>query len=156
MKPSELFNREPVKIEYPFEEEIIYSLEPLVGCYYNHIPEFPLSTHDIKGFKKSDRIRIDYYKDHNYDVRRIWRLCSVLFDNEYVMIIQNAGREGDDYSERFIVDKTAYDNMIEHLCCISVLNTEDESSKCCVDIDKDIPSLDNFYGDSLDNKSERW
>lgn len=156
MKPSELFKREPVKIDYPFEDETIFSLDPLVGCYYNHIPEFALHISDIKNFKKSDRIRIDYYKDHSYDTRRIWRLCSVLFDNEYVMIIQNAGREGDDYFARFIVDKNAYDNMIEHLYHISVIKTEDDSSKCCVDIDENIPSLDNFYGDSLDNHSERW
>jgi hypothetical protein len=113
---------------------------------YDHVPELRGELPDTDPTKS---IEIRYYKDFHFDLRRNWTLASVWFKDKPVMIIQNAGREGDDHAKRFIVDSTAYQDMIIHLnsLCRPYMY---ESQDAVVDPEVDIPNLTNFYGNELD------
>ena len=70
------------------------------------------------------------------------------------MIIQNAGREGDDHSERFITHMGIYELAIAYLRSICTISF-DESTKRIVSALDDIPNLTKFYGDELGGYFER-
>lgn len=142
MRPSELYQRTPERVDS--------DLSVLFGCYFNHMPEtgindgWRLAGNNVS----SERVQIRYYKDHNYDGRRIWRLASIWFDDEPFMIIQNAGREGDDHSARFITDLPRYMQAVAYVKSILPPRFGDISD--VVDEDADIPSLTSFYSSSLE------
>jgi len=147
MKPSELYAREPEKIINLIEADCDYSY--ISGCYYNHIPEIADDR-----FRPSNRIKVRIYKDFNFDGRRFWRIASIWIDDIAVMIVRNAGREGDDFYDRFITNQEAYREMVSHL---SELRIPDEHDlKELVDKDTDIPNLTDFYGNDLDGHFERY
>jgi hypothetical protein len=139
MKPIELYRRQPEKVT----KEIGY----LKGFYYDHIPEINEEWEWELWRLDNEKIEIRFYKDHCFDDRRIWRLASVWFDGNPVMIIQNAGREGDDYSRRFITDKNKYIEMIDYIK--SLIRTDNEI-KDLVDLEQECGELVTFYGYTLD------
>lgn len=148
MKPSELYSRKP--------EESSHDLEYLMGCYYNFIPEVTEAEMMYNGvLKENTRVEIRVYKDFDFDGRRFWRLCSIMFDERPVMIIQNAGREGDDHTARFITDLDAYKKMIGYIRTLlpapAMEDVEDVVSE-----DDNIPDLTRFYGNELDGYFERY
>lgn len=89
-------------------------LSYLVSTEHTFIPEIGGWSPDIEK-ATSERVRIDILKEVNIDARRIWRLSTVWFDGEPVMILQNAGREGDDHYSRLVTDAGRYQKMISHL-----------------------------------------
>ena len=95
MKPSELYKMKP--------EEITKNIDCLWGCYYSHIPEI---EHLYIDAEKNERVKIHTYKYFCFDGRRIWHLAAVKFDDKFVMIIQNAGREGDDHAAPIVTVRT--------------------------------------------------
>ena len=128
-------------------------LSCLVGCYYNHIPEVGDHWGDwLWGFKQ-DRVEIKYIKDFYYDGRRIWRLATVWFDGNPIMIIQNAGREGDDHRAKFVTDLDGYIKMVGYIA--SLLPNEYRESVKTVSIEDDLPELTEFYGQRLDDPFHR-
>lgn len=147
MKPSDLYQQEPEKTDG--------DLSVLFGCYYNHMPEvadwWPLFASEIY---VNTRIQVRYYKDHNYDTRRIWRLASVWLDNEPFMVIQNAGREGDDHSARFITNVERYKEAVTYVR--SILPPRFESIPDVVAEDEDIPNLTAFYSATLETVGGYW
>jgi len=146
--PEELYARSP---EYSTNDVTSY----LWGCYYNHVPEIYNNFGDSINQTK---IKIHVYKEFDFDGRRIWRLAAVSFKDEFVMIIQNAGREGDDHAERFITNIDAYQKMVKYLKDIlNVIEFDmEEIKKDCVDINDNIPNLSKFYGNELDGYFERY
>ncbi len=151
MTPNELYMRIP--------ENSHYDLEYLIGFYYNHIPEIE-EISDAN--EKEQRVLIKEYKNFDFDGRRIWRLASVWFDDNNladfghkpVMIIQNAGREGDDRTGRFITDEKLYMEMIIYLR--SLVKEDRPITSDVVDPDVDINNLTSFYGNELDGHFERY
>lgn len=139
MKPVDLYNREP--------EEVTRDIGILRGVYYNHTPEI----HDDKGIDfyklKNERIEVRYYKYYSFDARRFWALASIYFNEEPVMIIQNAGRDGDDHAKRFITNRNLYNEMIGYIQ--SLIVKEIENSIDVYDENEDIENLDEFYGYSM-------
>jgi len=133
MKPSDLYKSMP--------EDSHHNIDILSGCYYDHIPEVDLCNVDVDQVEKDQRVLIKVYKEHQYDSRRFWRLASVWFDNEPIMIIRNAGREGDDHADRFITNSKQYYKLVSYLSV---------SELPAYDPDKDIPNLTQFYNDSFD------
>lgn len=125
------------------------SLSPLTGSYYNFVPE--INTDDTwLGGLENDKVVIKTVKCFYYDHRRLWLLQTVWYDNKPVMIIQNAGREGDDHTERFITDISTYKNMIEYINSLIVHNDNYTTSmNDYIDDHENIESLTNFYGQSL-------
>ena len=71
------------------------------------------------------------------------------------MIIQNAGREGDDHAKRFITDFEKYSEMVTYIKTIMPID-EIESSGDAVGIDDDIKGLTDFYSNRLDGVFEGW
>lgn len=145
MTPAELYARAPEKVDR--------DLWSLVGCYYNHIPE-ATTWDDIPPEAKSynPRLELRYYKQHCFDGRRTWVLASVWFDSAPVMIIQNAGREGDDHHRRFITDPERYTQLIGYLHSLAEKKPVDLSD--VVPLDQDIKGLTEFYGNQLDGHFE--
>lgn len=155
MTPNELYKRMP--------ENSHFDLDNLVGFYYNHIPE--IDAHDISNANETEqRVLIKEYKFFDFDGRRFWRLASVWFDGtkddkladayKPVMIIQNAGREGDDYDGRFITDEKLYLEMVTYIR--SLINDRPYQTSDVVDPDVDINNLTSFYGNELDGHFERY
>lgn len=146
MTPQQLYNREP--------ESINNDISVLWGCYYCHVPELenPMIGHNSIN---SDRVQIKYYKNHCFDGRRVWILASVWFDQLPVMIIQNAGREGDDWAERYITEVERYCLMIEHIQSILPITIQTNPDDT-VDQHNDIQSLSSFYNYDLDGYFDYW
>lgn len=155
MTPNELYNRVP--------ENSYYDLECLIGFYYDHIPEIDMNIgYEINAAnEKKQRVLIREHKFFDFDGRRFWRLASVWFDDNNladlrhkpVMIIQNAGRDGDDYAERFITDERLYMEMIIYIR--SLMDATGVNVRDVVDPDVDINNLTSFYGNELDGHFER-
>lgn len=117
----------------------------LAGCYYNHVEEaFPDAYFMLNG-KTSERVEIRVLRDFRFDFRRIWRLATVWFDGAPVMVIQNAGREGDDHCARFITDAAAFKALCAHLVAEF---DQLEMSISTTPADADIQA-ERFYGFSL-------
>lgn len=162
MKPSELLKRTPESVVYPLELDNEFEnkwkfFAYFQGSYYDHLQELDVIDDTVVAIKKSLDIRIDVYKDFCYDGRRTWRLCSVYWKETPVMIIQNAGREGDDYTNRFILNREKYIEMIECLRDLIVFDQNfDYIGNDCVDVEDDVPNLIDFYNQSLDEKFEPY
>lgn len=118
----------------------------LKGVYYDHLKELS-DRHDIHSYygleECNKKVDIRYYVDHCFRGSRVWVLASVWYENQPVMVIQNAGRDGDDHSKRFITDEKLYKEMLSYI--VSLMNI-DTSTAEEVDADVDMPELTNFYG----------
>ena len=76
-------------------------------------------------------------------------MASVWFDGEVVMITQNAGREGDDHSKRFLLDTANYIKMVNYIQSLITPDIKNTTLEV-VSLESDIPDLNKFYGDELD------
>jgi len=140
MTPNQLYQRTPI------HTETFLSILKANWHHYNHIPEI---HGDLPPADPNKKIEVRYYKDFHFDMRRYWALASVWFEGKPVMVIQNAGREGDDHSKRFITDKGQYQLMIEYL---ATLQKSDEfiSEPDLVSPNEEVKNLTSFYGNELD------
>lgn len=148
MKPSELYEMQP--------QEIDVGVSYLFGCYFNHIEEIGDCISELQyGTDHSifDDIEVKIIKKFNFDGRRYWMLAAVWFDGNPIMVIQNAGREGDDHHARFITDPENYKKMLSYIK--SMIPWKDVEIPHC-DPDQDIVGLDSFYGNSLNGYFERY
>lgn len=138
-------------------QEVDRSPHILTGCYYNHLEGSGIHEWECQwGVQESDRLEIRIHKFFDFDGRRFWRLATVWLDNKPVMIIQNAGREGDDHERRFITNIPGFRAMARHLR--TLLNLPDnEPLEDVVEPDQPLgrPLID-FYGNALDNHFERY
>ena len=103
---------------------------------------------------KNERITVSPIMDFNFDYRRVWTLCAVFFDDKPVMITQNAGREGCDWTKRYIVDKKLFLEMCAYVR--SLLNIEELEEITEYPYDEQCTGYTDFYGNSLDGYFERY
>lgn len=132
------------------------SVEKCLGClkgfYYDHLPEI---EGDLWGLEQlNEKVEIKVLKDFDFDGRRIWRLATIWFDGNPIMITQNAGREGDDHRERFITDSAQFKNMVKYI--ESLVYGENSDEVCLTDPDKKIECLTKFYGNELFGVFEKY
>lgn len=145
MKPSALYLMEPERVDR--------DVSVLFGCYYCHVPEIrDLNPLDAA---RNERVEIRYLKDFWFDGRRIWRLATVWFDGSPVMIIQNAGREGDDFRRRFVTDAGLYMRMIGYLASLVRVGEPFENGDV-VGADDEVEGLTSFYGHALTDLFEPY
>lgn len=130
-----------------------YDIGILKGFYYDHLKDLdddlPL-TDAYYDISKNTKIKISYIDIKQYDIRRSWSLAVVYFNLIPVMVIQNAGREGDDYSRRFIIDenKESYKNMLKYINSLKKVDNI-ETINDSYSIDEDLGTkLTSFYNDS--------
>lgn len=124
------------------ETKELYSLK---GFHYDHVPELGLLDIHALNEEANTRIVIKTHVFHDFDGRRFWRMQSVWLDGQPVMITQNAGREGDDLAERFILNHAAFVNMIAYLFTLrheeEIVVTDETYGR-----NDEPPTLGNFYG----------
>jgi hypothetical protein len=108
-----------------------------------HVPEINFYRADPNG-DRNTRVSIRVIREVNFDHRRFWRLATVWLDDQPVMVIQNAGREGDDHYDRFVTNGAAYVRMVEYLRTLEI--PEDVDIPRLVDPAQDLPALTGFYG----------
>lgn len=126
-----------------------------LGYLKNHINEIEES--DLWGIPEETNkmVGIQIHKYHNFDGRRYWQLGSVWFNGSPVMIIQNAGREGEDHEKKFITNKQLYIDMVRYIK--SLIPFDDEwIDKEFINEEDDVKELNTFYGYSLNGRFERW
>jgi len=137
MKPIDFYQLEPVKILDGAE-----AINELRGFYYNHIPEI---TDDLGWLNGNKQIYVKIINRRYIDDRRYWQVAGVWFDDIPVMIIQNAGREGDDHARRFITNEDAYLDMVDYIRNLLNPNICDK----VYSVEEDIKDLIEFYGYKL-------
>jgi len=124
-------------------------LSILVGFYYSHIPEaVEAGQTDVLEHIKNERVEIKYHADKMTDPRRCWILASVWFDDKPVMIIQNAGREGDDHAHHYVTLLSLYKEMVTYIKSL-IKPTFDDVTIPVIDQEEDIKALTEFYGDKV-------
>lgn len=143
MKISELLQRTPEKVSRDLS--YLFGSTCFVPEALDHAGYVAV---DLVPPGESDRIEVRVFKEHNFDYRRIWRLAAVYLDGEPVMVIQNAGREGDDYARRFIVDRERYYQLVQAIQMIP--RSRKEEMEDLYSMEDDIEKLTTFYGASLD------
>lgn len=90
----------------------------LNGCYFNHIRELlDYNNGELNHFYVGG-LRVKTLAHHAYDSRRFWDLSFVYYKDVPIMLIQNAGREGDDHAIRYIFNLEKYKECIEDLSVI--------------------------------------
>lgn len=115
-----------------------------------HVPEIG-ERHSVSEANQELYQRVEWaiLEYHSFDDRRYWRLGTVWFDGWPVMITQNAGREGDDHSERFITDRELYGAMLTYLHSLESFDSEYGDF---LDPSEDRDDLTAFYGASWDGE----
>jgi|GEM_PF-3336815 len=140
MTPNELYARDPVEV-------VRDNLDPLKGYNYDHLPEVDANVADlapiVEGLLKG-RFELRFYGRRSSDERRIWWLYALWLDGAPVMILQNAGREGDDHSRRIVTHMGRLARVVSLLRAYLPAEATE-----VVDPTKEVKGLDEFYGDSL-------
>ena len=141
MTPAQLYARTPKRVSN--------EVGRLKGFYYNHVaPE--LLDHDVLAHEDpSKRVELRFYEDHDIDYRRNWVLASVWLDGRPFMIVQNAGREGDDHAKRFITDTATYAEAARYLKSLCVPQGTSDGPVDVVGLDDEVRELTTFYGNQL-------
>lgn len=129
-----------------------YDLSVFNGCYYNHLSEFNPNG-EYLGNIKQDRVKIKTIKYFDFDGRRFWLLATIFFDSTPVMVIQNAGREGDDHAQRYITNKEYFLSLGAYVRSLMAVESEHIET---IDANDEIPELTDFYGNSLDGVFQRY
>lgn len=140
MTPQELYDR-PAKY-------VTHVLDDLHGFSFDHVSEANLAWWSMR---TNEHVTVRTLEDHVLSCgRRIWRLATVWFDALPVMVIQNAGREGDGHIKRFITDELWFHEMVIYL---RSLVQHDDPEVFAHDAAGEITGLDEFYGHKL---GEPW
>ena len=129
-------------------KETSMDLELLLGSFSStHLPE--IEEHfRYSPRSENTRIEIRTLHWHTFDGRRTWELKTVWFDNRPVMIIQNAGREGDDHCHRFVTDKALLTELVLYVTSL-LPQPESDNDTTFVDIDEAREDLAYFYSESF-------
>lgn len=124
----------------------------LKGYYYDFLPEIDDELYSVKP-EDNKRLKIKVLKEFDFDGRRFWRLQTLWIDDKPVMIMQNAGREGDDHRERFITNKELYKEVVNY-----VRELIGDNSNVFDDfVDENEPrNYLEFYGNHLNGYFERY
>jgi hypothetical protein len=116
-----------------------------------HLYEFESLPYDLDVSSLNYEIRT--IKDHCYDGRRTWTLRTVWFEGVPFMIVQNAGREGNDHNDRFITNVAQYKKFV---AAIQALLINDNDLSDVIDVNEERPDLDRFYDQSLHEPFAYW
>ncbi|MGH8001981.1 MAG: hypothetical protein ACREPR_21770 [Brasilonema sp.] len=132
MKISELYQLKPQSETFDLEDFWTHIKE--IERYYDRLP--------------NERIKTKVLWRINTDYRRYWQLASVWLDDRPFGIIQNAGREGQDYKRAFWTDKEIYIEAIKYLRELIPI----ESTMETYSLDFESQELTEFYGQKFGNK----
>jgi hypothetical protein len=147
MKISELLQRTPEKVDRDFTVLFGHGY-----CFVPEAQEYAGGGAWLLAEQESPRIEMRIFKEFHFDSRRFWRLAAVYLDGEPVMITQNAGREGDDFTRRFIIDRDRYFELVRAILAIPLrVEQPDEQLEDLCSGDEDLgDKLTSFYDSHLD------
>jgi len=110
-----------------------------------HLPdELSYFEMDHDAAVAANRMETRTLVDHDYDGRRGWTLQTVWFDSEPVMVVNNSGRDGDEYHDRWITDLGAFGKMVAWLRTFAP-----PDNLGYVEADAKIPGLTEFYNHTI-------
>lgn len=96
-------------------------------------------------YEANDRVEIKEIVSYCFDGRRVWDLNTVWFDGMPVMVIQEAGRDGDDHTDNYVTDYPKYREMVNY-----ILSLPKDNDNCTrLNPDTDEPNLTTFYNHTL-------
>ena len=121
---------------------VFYDLYGFVGTHIQEINNWDLQHEDAEAKK---RIEIRQIAFDCPDGRRTWELDTIWFDGKPVMVVNSSGRDGDEYSERFITDGDSYAAMVRFL----QEHVEGDTVTGFVKADAIIPAMTEFYGRTI-------
>ena len=131
MTPKEIFELDPIR------SADTYFLE-------GHFSD-ALGVWDHDWLESLRRITVDIVADYVCEYHRSWTLSCVRLDGEPVMILQAAGRGGDDYREEYVVDGAKHKEL-EDLLRESV----DKPGPHVVGMNEDYSYFTSFYGENME------
>jgi len=128
-------------------KQTTHELEILAGHLYNHLPEAgdPASW----AFLISTEVEIRTLGYRNFDGSRIWHLATVWFQGKPVMVIQNAGRDGDDHVRRYVTDTRGLRMLAGHVKALAFLEVLENDDMRVIEEDEEASELSHFYGEDL-------
>jgi hypothetical protein len=146
--PNELYALKPVEI-------LRDDLGPLKGSAgaYDHLPEVSARVDELAGIARgplAGRFDLRFYARRSIDERRVWWLYALYLDGAPVMILQNAGREGDDFYRRIVTHPDRLASVVTFLRAHLPVGEFE-----AVDPTKPVKGLDAFYGDHLSEHLKR-
>jgi hypothetical protein len=135
--PAELYVLKPTRIDY--------------GSWHTistHFQEDNFSYFDVDtdAIEQTQRMETRTLVDHCSDGRRTWTLQTVWFDGKPVMVVNSSGRDGTEYSERWITDPEQFGKLLAFLKSFA---PEPEGLSGFVKADTKIPAMTEFYGNTL-------
>lgn len=141
---TQLYALEPQEVSTDLDL-LLRNLDGVFPFYVN-----PFCVHQSE---EAPRIRIHWYKEFWFDYRRVWALGGVYFDDQPVMVIRCAGREGDDHRSRFVTDLPRFKVMMMYLCGLAIQYELSDPSWAeelpVVDPDSEVDKLTEFYSNCL-------
>jgi hypothetical protein len=135
--PAELYALKPVDTDY--------------GSWHTistHFQEDNFSYFDVDtdAVAQTQRMETRTLVNHDYDGRRGWTLQTVWFDGKPVMVVTSSGRDGSEYTERWITDPEQFGKLLAFLKSFA---PEPEGLSGFVKADTKIPAMTEFYGHTI-------
>lgn len=118
------------------------STKMLAAFHYTHVPEAGVTPRLCENDARVEIRVLGHMAIGKIRKRKMWRLATVWFDKQPVMIIQNGGRKGF-HAKRFITDVTLFEQLIVHLTSPYVLPFGNVAAY------EDVPGLAEFAGFTL-------
>lgn len=123
------------------EETETYSFE-------RDFPDHNLNFFDMQHEQKPVRLVKKTHVSYCFDGERVWMLSSMWLDGKPFMLIQNAGRGGDDHQERFITNSELYDAAVVYLQ--SLVKSEPSYKHELYQEDYNDEEVTSFYGHHME------
>ena len=129
--------------------ELPKTKEDYIDAFTNRLKLFDIykfDSWDIDIYNNNiDRLQVyNLYSDCLDGRRGLW-IYSVYFDNEPIALWYEAGREGDDFNEGFIINEKLFSDAIEYLK--TFINKEEYIKE--TNINDYLQKLDTIYGYDL-------
>lgn len=134
MTPNELYKLPPANVSH-----YTYPLRNFIPSYEVNFDRLP---------DQVEHLTLKYYANHCADGERVWELFSVWLRDTPIMICQQAGRSGRDYSNQFITNYDGYLSLIKLLQSLEEPDPLD--SEPITDPDAHSDLLTEFYGNKLE------
>jgi hypothetical protein len=127
------------------------------GCYYNHMPEVSSDQLERQFDSAALCLKLKVHQFFDFDGRRYWCLSSLWHLGTPFMIMQNAGREGDDHAKRYITDIKTYNRAHNYVNNRRIYVEVAESESDIVNPTEPLGNkLTTFYGNTLGGYFERY
>lgn len=134
-----------------FSPDDLYKMRPISVSHCSlhvlliHVPEIDHYNLNMDKIGDATLFETRTLVSHNYDGRRTWELKTVWFEGIPVMVVNNSGRDNDEYHGRWITNPEQYYHMVQWLNTFA----ENPDVTGYVSLHTVIPSMTEFYGHTI-------